>query len=142
MNSAVKRVVCVSAALLLSVAGLASAATAVDAPDPTSTTAGTVPGAAAEDAAPQPTLSAEASVESVEAWEEFRVQGASTHLPAGTRVTLQQLQNEKWVGLPIHVNTTDAHTYSVRVKLGVKGLGHIRMVGGGAVSNTVQITVR
>lgn len=63
-------------------------------------------------------------------------------LPAGTRVTLQQLQRKGWVSLPIHMNTTRSHTYDLRVKLGIKGLNKIRIVGGGAVSNTVQVTIR
>lgn len=99
------------------------------------------PGAAAS-AAPRPTLTAKATVGSVRAWQQFRVYGVSHHMRTGTRVTLQQKQGKRWVSLPASVNTTRAATYNMRVKLGLKGRNSLRIVGGGAVSPVVTVTVR
>ncbi|MFI5809329.1 hypothetical protein [Streptomyces sp. NPDC051561] len=141
MNTLLTRTAGTVGALLLCAAPLTTGASATAAPhggeepSPTATKPG-VPGSL------RPTLSAKATVKSIRAWQQFRVYGSSTRLPAGTRVTLQQLQRRGWVSLPIHMNTTRAHTYNLRVKLGIKGLNKIRIIGGGAISNTVQVTIR
>ncbi|MFJ9041105.1 hypothetical protein ACIRF8_31620 [Streptomyces sp. NPDC102406] len=135
MHPVCVRIALVGGGLLLSAAPLA-AAPAVASPSAAPTAAAGV------QSAPRSTLSAKATVKSIGAWQQFRVYGSSTGLPAGTRVTLQQMQKKKWVSLPIHMNTTRSHTYNLRVKLGLKGLNKIRIVGGGAVSNTVQVTIR
>ncbi|MEV0094953.1 hypothetical protein [Streptomyces sp. NPDC050738] len=93
-------------------------------------------------AAPRPTLTAKATVKSIRAWQQFHVFGASKHLRSGTRVTLQQMQRNHWVSLPIHMNTTRSGSYDLRVKLGLKGANKLRIVGGGAVSPTVAVTIR
>ncbi|WP_343244871.1 hypothetical protein [Streptomyces sp. SID14478] len=140
MNPLLTRVAGVGAGLLLCAAPLATTPAAA-APHTASAAsdAGLSPAART---APRPTLSAKATVKSAKAWQEFRVYGSSTRLNAGTRVTLQQLQKRGWVSLPIHMNTTRSHTYNLRVKLGIKGLNKIRVFGGGAISNTVQVTIR
>ncbi|GAA1367692.1 hypothetical protein [Streptomyces beijiangensis] len=92
--------------------------------------------------APRPALSARATVKSIRAWQQFRVLGTGSHMRAGTRVTLQQLQRRGWVSLPIHMNTNRNGSYDLRVKLGIKGANKIRIVGGGAVSPTVTVTIR
>ncbi|MFE6886914.1 hypothetical protein [Streptomyces sp. NPDC057694] len=125
-----------STGLLVCAAPLAAAPVTAHASAPQAATA------SAQQQAPRPTLTAKATVKSVKAWQEFRVYGTSTRLASGTRVTLQQLQKKGWVSLPIHMNTTRSHAYNLRVKLGIKGLNKVRIVGGGAVSNTVQVTVR
>ncbi|MFJ4714514.1 hypothetical protein [Streptomyces sp. NPDC088785] len=131
-----RRIASVGAGLLICSAPLVAAPLAANAAAPQ-------PAAAAvAQQAPKPTLTAKASVKSIKAWQQFHVSGSSTRMAAGTRVTLQQMQRNKWVSLPIHMNTTRSHTYNLRVKLGLKGLNKIRIVGGGAVSNTVQVTVR
>ncbi|WP_329126677.1 hypothetical protein [Streptomyces sp. NBC_01465] len=101
-----------------------------------------VQASAAPTAAPRPTLSAKATVKSIAAWHQFRVYGSSGHMRAGTRVTLQQLQRKHWVSLPIHMNTTRTGAYNLRVELGLRGANKIRIVGGGAVSPTVSVTIR
>ncbi|MEV0322876.1 hypothetical protein ACIBKX_15105 [Streptomyces sp. NPDC050658] len=129
-----------------SVAGLAAVAVVTgpavagaDTPPPS----GAAPQApAAPTAAPRPTLSAKATAASVRAWQEFRINGVSRHLPTGTRVTLQEKQGKQWVSLPATVSTTPTATYSMRVKLGLKGHNALRIVGGGAVSPVVHVTVR
>ncbi|MYT73594.1 hypothetical protein K377_03612 [Streptomyces sp. PsTaAH-137] len=136
MHPVSRRVASVGTGLLICAAPLAATPAAADAATPQAVVA------AAPQQAPKPTLSAKATVKSAKAWQEFRVYGSSTRLASGTRVTLQQLQKKGWVSLPIHMNTTRSHAYNLRVKLGIKGLNKLRMVGGGAVSNTVQVTIR
>ncbi|WP_051819452.1 hypothetical protein [Streptomyces sp. NRRL S-920] len=112
----------------------AVATLAVDAP-------GAVEAPRAADDAPLPTLTAQTSVSSVRAAQEFRVFGASQHLPPGTPVSLQQQQGTRWVDLPASVRTTPRGTYSMRVVLGIEGRNALRVTGGGAVSPVVYVTV-
>ncbi|KEF06270.1 MULTISPECIES: hypothetical protein [Streptomyces] len=116
------------------VAGTAAAASAA----PAAPTAHAV----AAKAPQQATLTAKASTGSVKAWQEFRISGTSTGLKAGTKVTVQQKQGAKWVSLPASVNTGKTGAYSVRVKLGIKGVNQLRIAGGGVVSPVVSVTVR
>ncbi|MGA4847267.1 hypothetical protein ACOBQB_13760 [Streptomyces sp. G5(2025)] len=134
MNPVLTRALTLGAGLLLVTSPIAAASALAGPSD-------TPPGPAAK-AAPRPTLSAKVTAGSIRAWQQFRIHGASTHLRAGTRVTLQQLHHKKWVSLPAQMNTSRAHTYNLRVKLGLKGPNKLRVVGGGAVSNVVQVTVR
>ncbi|MEV5976391.1 hypothetical protein [Streptomyces sp. NPDC052114] len=119
-----------AAVLLGPVADLAAAA-----PPP----APAAPAATAD--APVPTLTAQASVDTVRASQQFRIQGSSQGLPPGTPVTLQQKQGNRWVALPATVNTTAQGTYSLRVVLDLTGRNELRMAGGGAVSPVVHVTV-
>ncbi|WP_030689605.1 hypothetical protein [Streptomyces globisporus] len=88
------------------------------------------------------TLSAKATARSIGRWRQFRIYGATTGLPAGTRVTLQQKQGGRWVNLPIVMKTNRKHAYNLRVMLGLKGKNAIRMTHGRTVSNTVEINIR
>ncbi|TGB00660.1 hypothetical protein [Streptomyces sp. MZ04] len=115
-----------------------AAATAGD--PPPSDTAPQAP--AAEAAAPRPALTAKASVASVRAWQPFNINGLSQGMAPGTRVTLQEKQGERWVSLPVSVNIQRNGAYAMRVKLGLKGHNALRIVGGGAVSPVVHVTVR
>lgn len=124
----------VSAAALAAALTAGATATAVAAP------AHAAPASATATA--KPTLTAKASVASVGAWQEFRVTGKATGIAAGTKVTLQQKQGTKWVSLPATVAVDKSHTYSMRVKLGIKGKNALRIVGGGAVSPEFTVTVR
>ncbi|MEV7196975.1 hypothetical protein AB0N81_35005 [Streptomyces sp. NPDC093510] len=135
MRPTLSRTVALSAGLLLSAAPV-TPALAVAGP-------GHLTPAYAQQTAPKKaTLSAKATVRSIRAWEQFRVYGSSTRLRAGTQVTLQQLQKKGWVSLPIKMRTNKAGAYNLRVKLGIRGLNKIRVVGSGAVSNVVQVTIR
>ncbi|MGW5860942.1 hypothetical protein ACWFRJ_02045 [Streptomyces sp. NPDC055239] len=98
------------------------------------------PGAAAT-TAPRPTLTAKSTVGSVHAWHDFHIYGVSHHMRAGTRVTLQQKQGKRWVSLPASVYTARSGAYNMRVKLGWKGRNSLRIVGGGAVSPVIYVTV-
>lgn len=123
----------VTAAAVLAGAGGAAASSDVPAP---------LAGPSAGKQTARPALSAKATADTVSAWQEFRVHGPARQIPAGTRVTLQQKQGSRWVSLPASMNTNHDHTYSLRVLLGLKGENALRIVGGGAVSPVVRVTVR
>ncbi|MFE2408377.1 hypothetical protein ACFXDE_08545 [Kitasatospora sp. NPDC059408] len=96
----------------------------------------------AASAAAQTGITAKPSVTSVRAWELFRVNGTTTGLKPGTKVTLQQKQHGKWVTLPASVNTNRNGAYSLGVKLGIKGLNELRIVSGNTASPVFTVTVR
>ncbi|MFK8848142.1 hypothetical protein [Streptomyces sp. Ac-502] len=123
-----------SAALVAGTAAAASAAPAA----PASPVAHSV----AAKAPQQATLTAKASTNAVKAWQEFRISGTSTGIKAGTKVTVQQKQGAKWVSLPASVTTNKTGAYSLRVKLGIKGVNQLRIAGGGAISPVITVTVR
>ncbi|MFI0741475.1 hypothetical protein ACH4PU_25860 [Streptomyces sp. NPDC021100] len=120
-------------------AGLAAggAATAFAAPAPAPVASVATPAPAAK-----PVLTAQASVATIGAWQEFRVSGKATGIKAGTTVVLQQKQGAKWVSLPAKVTVDKNSAYSMRVKLGIKGKNALRVTGGGAVSEPIYVTVR
>ncbi|MER8101200.1 hypothetical protein [Kitasatospora sp. NPDC094016] len=120
------------AVLSLGLAGTAAMA-AAPAAYPTSTT---------QQAAAQASITAKPSVTSVQAWQLFRVNGTTTGLKAGTKVTLQQKQHGKWVTLPASVPTNHNGSYSLGVKLGIKGLNELRIVSGDVASPVFTVTVR
>ncbi|MGW8884189.1 hypothetical protein [Streptomyces sp. NPDC055749] len=130
----------VTAAVLTAAAVLAGAGGAAASSDDPPTPHAAPPSAGQQ--AAHPALSAKATANSVLAWQEFRVHGPARQIPAGTRVTLQQKQGTRWVSLPASMNTNSDRTYSLRVLLGVKGDNALRIVGGGAVSPVVHVTVR
>ncbi|MFF2144053.1 hypothetical protein [Kitasatospora sp. NPDC058190] len=116
-------------ALLLGTAGTAMAA------------APAVPVASAASAA-HAAITAKPSVSSVQAWQLFRVTGTTTGLKAGSTVTLQQKQHGRWVTLPASVHTTHNGSYSLGVKLGIKGLNELRIISGNTASPVFTVTVR
>ncbi|MGW2372190.1 hypothetical protein [Kitasatospora sp. NPDC001683] len=109
-------------------------------------------GTAMADAAPAPAaatvsaaaagITAKPSAASVQAWQLFRVTGTTTGLKAGSTVTLQQKQHGKWVTLPASVHTARNGSYSLGVKLGIKGLNELRIISGDTASPVVTVTVR
>ncbi|MEU2790568.1 hypothetical protein [Streptomyces sp. NPDC007100] len=120
-----------SAALVAGTAAAASAAPASPAAH-----------SAAAKAPQKATLTAKASTGTVGAWQEFRISGTSTGVKAGTKVTVQQKQGAKWVSLPASVAVNKTGGYSLRVKLGIKGVNQLRVAGGGAISPVISVTVR
>ncbi|MEU3567318.1 hypothetical protein AB0E96_02630 [Kitasatospora sp. NPDC036755] len=118
-------------ALSLAVAGTAMADAPVSQPAPV-----TQPVPAA-----QAGITAKPSVSSVQAWQLFRVTGTTTGLAPGSTVTLQQKQNGAWVTLPASVTTTRDGSYSLGVKLGIKGLNELRIVSGSTASPVFTVTV-
>ncbi|MEU5127044.1 hypothetical protein [Streptomyces mobaraensis] len=127
-------------------AGLAAggAATAFAAPAPAPAPVASAPVTSVATAAPaaKPALTAQSSVATIGAWQEFRVSGKATGIKPGTTVVLQQKQGAKWVSLPAKVTVNKSSTYSMRVKLGIKGKNALRVAGGGAVSEPIYVTVR
>ncbi|MFI7103995.1 hypothetical protein ACIBK8_32180 [Streptomyces sp. NPDC050161] len=87
-------------------------------------------------------LTAKAGASSVHAWEEFRISGTAHGIKAGTKVTVQQKQGTKWVSLPAQTPVNATGSYSVRVKLGIKGVNQLRTAVNSTVSPVVSVTVR
>ncbi|WP_328328900.1 MULTISPECIES: hypothetical protein [unclassified Streptomyces] len=87
-------------------------------------------------------ITAKPSVSSVKAWQLFRVTGTTTGLKAGAKVTLQQKQGSKWVSLPASAPVNHNGSYSLGVKLGIKGKNQLRIVSGNTVSPVFTVTVR
>ncbi|WP_435821454.1 hypothetical protein [Kitasatospora aureofaciens] len=129
-------------ALFLGTAGTAmAAAPAATDPDPVAATA-PAPVASAPVASVSAGITAKPSVTSVQTWQLFRVTGTTTGLEAGSTVTLQQKQHGTWVTLPASVHTTRNGSYSLGVKLGIKGLNELRIVSGNTASPVFTVTVR
>ncbi|MGW8724827.1 hypothetical protein ACWGNF_02180 [Streptomyces sp. NPDC055808] len=87
-------------------------------------------------------ITAKPSATSVGAWQLFRVTGNTTGLKAGSSVTLQQKQNGKWVTLPASAPISRSGSYSLGVKLGLKGKNELRVVSGSTASAVFTVTVR
>jgi hypothetical protein len=90
------------------------------------------------------TASANASVKTVRAWQQFRIRGTVKSLRPGSKVILQQKQFGRWTTLPASMNTTSRSTYSMRVMLGMKGLNKLRLVDSRkrVVSPVINVYVR
>ncbi|MEU2714264.1 hypothetical protein [Streptomyces sp. NPDC007205] len=119
----------------LALAGTAMAAT------PAPHTASPVAGAHKAQA-PQAGITATPSVSSVRAWQLFRVTGKTTGLKAGSKVTLQQRQHGAWVSLPASAPVARNGSYSLGVKLGLKGKNDLHVVSGNTASPVFNVTVR
>ncbi|WP_369382470.1 hypothetical protein [Streptomyces sp. cg36] len=87
-------------------------------------------------------ITAKPSVTSVKAWELFRVTGTATGLKPGSKMVLQQKQGAKWVSLPASVPLNAKGSYSLGVKLGIKGKNDLRIVSGSTASPVFNVTVR
>ncbi|WP_369354833.1 hypothetical protein [Streptomyces sp. cg2] len=89
-------------------------------------------------------LTAKASATTVKAWQQFQISG--TAVGKGTdgdsSVTVQQKQGKKWVSLPAKAPINDRGAYSVRVKLGHKGVNQLRIVSESGESPVIKVTVR
>ncbi|MCS0605521.1 hypothetical protein NX794_30595 [Streptomyces sp. LP11] len=127
-------VVGVLGAASLALAGTAMAATPVSHTTATATAAHQAPAATAG-------ITAKPSVTTVRAWELFRVTGKTTGLRAGSKVTLQQKQHGTWVALPASAPISRDGSYSLGVKLGLKGKNDLRIVSGQTASPVFNVTV-
>ncbi|GAA4077733.1 MULTISPECIES: hypothetical protein [Streptomyces] len=121
----------------LSAACVALAGTAMAASAPAASTP-----AVQQAAAVKAGITAKPSATSVGAWQLFRVTGTTTGLKAGSKVTLQQKQNGKWVTLPASAPIAHNGSYSLGVKLGLKGKNELRIVSGSTASAVFSVTVR
>lgn len=61
---------------------------------------------------------------------------------AGSKVTLQQKQHGTWVSLPASAPIARNGSYSLGVKLGLKGRNDLRIVSGTTASPVFGVTVR
>ncbi|MFF0739658.1 hypothetical protein ACFYVL_04575 [Streptomyces sp. NPDC004111] len=133
----------IAAVAVLGAASVALAGTATAASPAATPAAHSLPAAVAhQTAAVKATITAKPSVSSVGAWKLFRVTGKTTGLKPGSKVTLQQKQHGKWVSLPATVTTARDGSYSLGVKLGLKGKNDLRTFSGNVVSPVFQVTVR
>ncbi|MEU4345924.1 hypothetical protein [Streptomyces sp. NPDC023838] len=96
---------------------------------------------AAQTTAAKAGITAKPSVTSVKAWQLFRVTGTATGLKAGSKMVLQQKQGAKWVSLPAVTPLSSKGTYSLGVKLGLKGKNDLRIVSGSTASPVFNVTV-
>ncbi|MGW4276028.1 hypothetical protein ACWEGQ_27565 [Streptomyces seoulensis] len=117
---------------------LAGTATAATASTPTASPVTSAHPAQAAKAA----ITATPSTTSVRAWQLFRVTGRTTGIAAGGKVTLQQKQHGTWVSLPASTPVSRGGSYSLGVKLGLKGKNDLRIVNGATASPVFQVTVR
>ncbi|MFF4211804.1 hypothetical protein ACFYZE_21085 [Streptomyces sp. NPDC001796] len=101
-----------------------------------------LPAAAHAAAAVKAGITAKPSVSSVRAWDLFRVTGKTAGLKAGSKVTLQQKQHGNWVTLPASAPISRSGSYSLGVKLGLKGKNGLRIVSGNTASPVFSVTVR
>ncbi|GHC51735.1 hypothetical protein [Streptomyces flavofungini] len=87
-------------------------------------------------------LTAKPSTTSVKAWQELRVSGKAAGIKAGTKVGLQQKQRGTWKSLPATTTVNKSGSYTLRVKLGLKGKNELRMKSGATLSPVFTVTVR
>ncbi|WP_369207662.1 hypothetical protein [Streptomyces sp. PU-14G] len=137
MTSTFRLRTAVAAAVAVGLVGAAAvSATAVPA---TTAASPSSPAAGSGEAAKTNTVKADRH--DVKQWEQFRLHGKVTGIKAGTAVHLQQKQHGTWKTLPGTSVVNRSLDYSMRVKLGIKGLNHVRTVVAGQPSNAVAVTV-
>ncbi|SES26387.1 hypothetical protein SAMN05421870_1142 [Streptomyces qinglanensis] len=107
-----------------------------------SATVSTAPSTPGGPSAAARTNTVTADRERVRQWEEFRLHGKVTGIKAGTAVRLQQMQHGSWKTLPAESVVNRSLDYSMRVKLGIRGVNRVRTVVAGQPSAPVTVTVR
>ncbi|WP_326686896.1 hypothetical protein OIE63_06895 [Streptomyces sp. NBC_01795] len=85
---------------------------------------------------------AHANKKVVRKWEEFRVYGKATGIPRKSVAFLQQKQRGKWATLRIRVPVNHNGTYTMRVRLALKGNNELRTIAGGVPSRSFHVFVR
>ena len=127
------------------VAGVALAVTAAGAlqasatPD-IRTTSSTGASAVAHAVAAAPSISVGADKTRVKAGATITLRGTTKGIPANTKVTVENLQNGRWVNLAT-TNVTRKATYSVSVTSRRIGVNTFRVVTTRAASGSVKVTV-
>jgi hypothetical protein len=106
-------------------------------PATTRTTSSTVASAVAA----APSISLRADKTTVKAGARITFKGTTTGIPANTKVTVQELQNGKWVNFPATTKVTSKAAYSVWVASGRVGVNTFRVVTSRAVSNSIRVAV-
>ncbi|WP_371656515.1 MULTISPECIES: hypothetical protein [unclassified Streptomyces] len=128
--------------LRIAAVGVVSAASVVLAGTVASAATPAAAASGAQATAAKAGITAKPSVTSVKAWQLFRVTGTATGLKAGSKMVLQQKQGAKWVSLPAVTPLSSKGTYSLGVKLGLKGKNDLRIVSGSTASPVFNVTVR
>ncbi|HEY0689461.1 MAG TPA: hypothetical protein VGD71_10500 [Kribbella sp.] len=124
------------------VAGIALAVTAAGALQASATpdTVRTTSTAVARAVAAAPSISVGADKTRVKAGAKVTLTGTTKGIPANTKVTVQDLQNGRWVNLAT-TNVTRKATYSVSVTSHRIGVNTFRVVTTRAASGSVKVTV-
>jgi hypothetical protein len=110
-------------------------------PDTIRTASSSGAGAVARPVAAAPSISLTADKTTVKAGARVTFKGATTGIPANTKLTVQSLQKGKWVDFPATTKVTGKAAYSVWVESGRIGVNTFRVVTTRAVSNSVKVTV-
>lgn len=131
---------------LLGAGAVVATGTAVAAePAPRPDAAVSTPADSPEAAPAIESVTANTTVTAVRAWQEFRISGKTKGVKPGYTVLVQQKQGKNWRALPATTTVQRDGSYSLRVKLGLKGKNELRTVTGAkgtAVSKTIHLTVR
>jgi hypothetical protein len=88
-----------------------------------------------------PTITATAAVKTVKPWTLFRISGKTANIKAGTTLTVEQLRSGHWAAIAARTTTAKNGTFGLQAELGIKGKNELRLVGDGAVSNTMTVDV-
>ncbi|GAA2608222.1 hypothetical protein [Streptomyces axinellae] len=91
---------------------------------------------------PRKSNEAHADKKVVRKWEEFRVFGKATGISRHSVAVLQQKQRGRWATLPIRVPVHRNGTYTMRVRLALKGNNELRTIAGGVPSRPFHVFVR
>ncbi|RAG80872.1 hypothetical protein DN069_35795 [Streptacidiphilus pinicola] len=92
-------------------------------------------------AAPRPAIRLAPTATRVRPWQAFRLAGSTAHVPAGTRLTLEQWQGGRWAVLPAATTVRRDGGFTLWAQLGLRGADHLRVVGDGTASGAVTVTV-
>ncbi|MFE4409418.1 hypothetical protein ACIQFZ_04005 [Streptomyces sp. NPDC093064] len=86
-------------------------------------------------------ITARASHSSIRAGQSVTLTGRTAHLAAGTKLTVQHLNNGKWTTLRATTAVKKGDTFTVSTKLAVKGKQELRVVHGDTHSKSVTVDV-
>ncbi|MEV7343011.1 hypothetical protein [Streptomyces sp. NPDC093544] len=88
-----------------------------------------------------PAITVSASTTKAKTGQSITFTGSAAGLKDGSKVTLQEKVNGKWVSLPAST-TVKKGTYKLSDKVKTKGTETLRVVDGKTVSKTVTVSVR
>ncbi|MFB7600361.1 hypothetical protein [Streptomyces sp. NPDC056160] len=86
-------------------------------------------------------ITVKANHSSIKAGQSVTLTGRTADMAAGTKLSVQHLNNGKWTTLRATTVVKKGNTYTVTTKLAAKGTQHLRVVHGGTHSKTVTVHV-
>jgi hypothetical protein len=87
-----------------------------------------------------PSISIRADRTTVRAWHKVAFTGTTNGIPGNTKVTVQGLQNGRWVNYPATTRTSRSR-YSVSVETGRTGVDRFRVATPKTASDSVRVIV-